>query len=112
MDLVRVAAVATGGVLGALTRFAISSAWSGSHWATWLINVTGCFLIGVLYTLIDRKIVRLFLGTGFLGGYTTFSTAAVDTLHAGLPYLAATLIGSLLAVWAGSSLTGIVAKRS
>ncbi|MEU4559347.1 CrcB family protein [Actinoplanes sp. NPDC023936] len=107
MDLDELGAVAAGGVAGALVRYAIATAWSGSHWATLLINVTGCFLIGVLYTLIDRKMVRLFLGTGVLGGYTTFSAASVDTLHAGFFYLAATVIGALLAVWAGSELATV-----
>ncbi|MEU4694423.1 CrcB family protein [Actinoplanes sp. NPDC023714] len=110
MDLDEVAAVAAGGVIGALARYAISTAWSGSHEATLLINVSGCFLIGVLYTLVDRKIPRLFLGTGMLGGYTTFSTASVGALDAGLPYLAATLFGAILAVWAGSATAGVIKR--
>jgi CrcB protein len=100
------AAVAAGGVLGALTRFGIATAWpytpGGFPWSTWLVNVTGCFLIGVLYTRVRRRLPRLFLGAGFLGGYTTFSTAIVEVSRAGPGYLAATLAGALLAVLAGS----------
>jgi CrcB protein len=48
-----------------------------------LINVTGCALIGVLMVLvsevwIEQQLLRPFLGTGVLGGFTTFSTYAVD----------------------------------
>lgn len=103
-------AVAAGGVLGAVARYAIAAAWPGTPWATWVVNISGCFLIGVLYTLVDRRLPRLFLGTGLLGGYTTFSTATVQISEAGLPYLAATLIGALLAVWAGHVLASAVRR--
>ncbi len=105
VDRRALAAVSAGGALGALARFAVTTALAGSPWATWLVNVTGCFLIGVLYTLVDRKVPRLFLGTGVLGGYTTFSTATVEVTETGLGYLAATLTGCLLAAWAGSVAT-------
>ncbi|WP_229076157.1 CrcB family protein [Actinoplanes sp. DH11] len=111
VDRRALAAVAAGGAIGALARYAISTAWPGTPWATWLINVTGCFALGVTYTLVKGRIARAFLGTGVLGGYTTFSTASVDTLHAGLPYLAATLLGALLAVWAGSALATLLGSR-
>jgi CrcB protein len=109
--------IAAGGMLGALARYGISEAWhhdsSGFAWSTWTINVTGCFLIGVLMVLIARRrpnqtLIRPFWGVGVLGGYTTFSTAEVDVLRAtpgtGLAYLAATLIGALVAVWLGTAL--------
>ena len=111
VDRRSIAVVSAGGVLGALARLAVTTASSGSPWSTWLVNVTGCFLIGVLYTLVDRRMPRLFLGTGVLGGYTTFSTATVQVETAGLLYLAATLAGALLAAWAGSALATAVAGR-
>ncbi|GAA1590350.1 fluoride efflux transporter CrcB [Actinoplanes couchii] len=104
VDRTALAVVSAGGVLGALTRWAISVTWPGTVWTTWAINVSGCFLIGVLYTRVERRIPRLLIGTGFLGGYTTFSTAMVEVSVAGLVYLAATLTGCLLAVLAGSLL--------
>ncbi|GAA4596621.1 CrcB protein [Actinoplanes octamycinicus] len=117
VDRRALAAVSAGGVLGALARYAIGTAWphtpSEFPWSTWLINVSGCFLIGVLFTLLARfrpghRLTRLFLGTGVLGGYTTFSTAEVEVERAvptiALAYLAATIVGALLAVWAGSAL--------
>jgi CrcB protein len=102
------AAVAAGGVLGALARYGIATVWpytqEGFPWSTWVINVSGCFLIGVLNTRVRRRSLRLLLGTGFLGGYTTFSTAIAEVSSAGLIYLAATLIGAVAAVTAGSLL--------
>jgi len=118
------AVVSAGGVLGALARYGIDATWphapAGFPWATWTINVTGCFLIGVLVTALDRwrpdqRYLRPFLGVGFLGGYTTFSTAIVDLQRAdpaiALAYLGASVIGALIAVWAGSTLAGLGRSR-
>lgn len=80
--------------------------------STWVINVLGCALIGVLMVLITdvwqrQRLIRPFLGTGVLGGFTTFSAYSVDLqrlvagAHVGtaLLYLAVTPICALLAVW-------------
>jgi CrcB protein len=117
-----VAAVAAGGVLGALARHALTAAWPhrpGTFpWATWTVNVTGCLLIGVLMTLLarrwpERPLLRPFLGVGVLGGYTTFSASVVDVQQAvahgaagtALLYLGVTVTGALAAVWLGSAVT-------
>jgi fluoride exporter len=113
-------AISAGGVAGALARYGLGIAWPhpppGFPWATWTINVSGSFLIGVLMTAIDRwhlrhRLLRPFLGVGFLGGYTTFSTSVVDVQHSppgiALLYLFGTLLGAVLAVWAGSALAGL-----
>jgi CrcB protein len=118
------AAISAGGVLGALSRYGIGVAWPHDPrafgWSTWLVNVSGCLLIGVLMVLITRlrpeqRLIRPFWGVGVLGGYTTFSTASVDVLRAApgtaLLYLGATLIGALLAVWAGTVATEAVLRR-
>jgi fluoride exporter len=121
------AVVAAGGALGALARWAVVEALPHSRgsfpWATLLTNVLGCFLIGVLMVVVierlpDQRLVRPFLGTGILGGFTTFSTYAVDTrtlLAADRPVLAAayllgTLVVGLLAVVAGLRLTERVVR--
>jgi CrcB protein len=121
------AAISAGGVLGALARYGLSTAWphdpAGFPWATWTINVSGSFLIGVLMVLISRfwpsrRLVRPFFGVGILGGYTTFSTSVVDVQQVvahGAPgvallYLGATLVGALIAVWAGTVLTSAVTR--
>lgn len=115
-------AISAGGVLGALARYGIGLAWphrsGGFPWATFVINVTGSMLIGALMVGVtqvwtSRRLLRPFLGVGVLGGFTTFSTYTVDiqkTVSAGAPrtalaYLAMTLIGALLGVWAGSAAT-------
>jgi fluoride exporter len=80
-----------GGVAGALLRDAVAVAMphaaDGWPWATLLINVSGCLLIGVLMVLVTERfrahpLVRPLLGIGVLGGYTTFSTYAVDAVIA------------------------------
>ncbi|ONI69980.1 chromosome condensation protein CrcB [Kribbella sp. ALI-6-A] len=108
-------AIAAGGVVGALARYGLAEAWphqaGGFPWATFVTNVAGCFLIGVLLARItprSHQLLRPFLGTGVLGGFTTFSTFAVDTDrllpgHAvvALVYFFGTLAAALVAVWAG-----------
>nr|WP_285778911.1 CrcB family protein [Microtetraspora sp. NBRC 13810] len=112
--------VSAGGLLGALARYAISVALphppGAFAWSTFLVNVSGCLLIGVLMTLIGdvwsgRRLLRPFLGVGVLGGYTTFSTYVVDIHQAmtagaagtALAYLLGTLAGAMTAVWAGAA---------
>jgi CrcB protein len=123
-----VAVVSAGGVLGALARYALGLAYphgTGAFpWATFAINVSGCLLIGVLIVAVTdvwpgRRLLRPFVGTGVLGGYTTFSTYAVDVqqlVAAGaaptaLVYLAGTLVAALVAVYAGSTLTRLATHR-
>lgn len=73
------------GGLGAATRFVFTE-WATKRWwstfplATLLINVTGAFALGALTTAGGASgEARLLLGTGFLGGYTTFSTLSYDS---------------------------------
>ncbi len=79
-----------GGGLGALLRYLMSlgvgSAWDGSFpLGTFLINLIGCFCIGALAGLAERTPVdpqtRLFLQTGILGGFTTFSSFGLETVQ-------------------------------
>lgn len=126
------ATIAAGGVIGATTRYALSMAWPHQPgefpWATFVTNVSGCLLIGVLMVLITEawtahRLIRPFLGVGMLGGYTTFSTYAVDiqqAVAAGHPrvallYLAGTLAAALAAIYAGiiiaRLLTGLHPRR-
>jgi CrcB protein len=115
-------AVGAGGALGGGARYALlllaPHGATGFPWATLTANVTGSFAMGVLAVLVSRaarphRLVRPFLGVGVLGGFTTFSTYAVDTLGltgsgapgTALAYMAATLVGALAAVWAGAALT-------
>ncbi|MEU8179492.1 CrcB family protein [Micromonospora sp. NPDC049044] len=122
------AAIAAGGVLGALARAGLQHAVphppTGFAWATFGVNTSGCLLIGVLMAVLGHlggghPLARPFLGVGVLGGFTTFSTYAVDvqqTIVAGVPgtalaYLAATLLGALVAVWLGDAATARLLRR-
>jgi CrcB protein len=120
--------IAAGGVLGAFGRYGLSVAMpharTGFPWSTFLTNVSGAFLIGVLMVLIAEvlpahPLIRPFVGVGVLGGYTTFSTSIVDTqqlvvagaARTALLYLVATLACAVLATLAGTLLARTVATR-
>ena len=122
------AVVAAGGVAGALARWGAGVAWPASHagfpLTTFLVNVVGCFAIGVLMVLVEdvfpgRRLLRPFVGTGLLGGFTTFSTYAVDTVrlaHASAVavaalYLVATVLAALVACAAGLSVARRAVRR-
>lgn len=76
-------AVALGGAIGASLRWLLDQSWAqGWPWSTLTINVVGSLLLGVLTVLASRPAfpgwVRPGLGTGLLGGFTTFSAYAVQ----------------------------------
>jgi fluoride exporter len=111
--------VLAGGAAGSLARYVASTAIMtrfGGRFplGTILVNVSGCFLIGVLMTLLSVRFQphpnwRLGLVVGFLGGYTTFSSFEYETFAAiregslliGLLNVAASVILGYLAVWLG-----------
>jgi len=112
------AAVAVGGALGSATRYGLAVLWptpAGSFpWTTLLTNLLGCALIGLLMRLVavradPHRLLRPFFGAGLLGGFTTFSSYALETrtlLAAGHlwlagGYLLGTLCGAVLAVSLG-----------
>lgn len=122
------AAIAAGGVLGALARaglqHAVAHPPTGFPWATFAINTSGCLLIGVLMAVLGHldggpPLARPFLGVGVLGGFTTFSTYAVDVQQAivvgapgtALAYLAATVLGALVAVAVGDATAAGLLRR-
>lgn len=117
--------VAAGGVAGALARFgmgrAFPTALGAFPWTTFAINILGCLLIGVLISVVGTHPVwRPLLGTGVLGGFTTFSAYVVDAerlLHLGrtgtaLLYLGGTVITALLATYAGHRIGDAVRGQS
>jgi len=111
--------VALGGGIGAAARYGVN-VWSGRvlgtefPWHTLIVNVLGCFIMGLLTGLMAQKLnlspeARAFLTTGILGGFTTFSAFSVDVvllverkamLAAGA-YVAASVLLSIAAVFAG-----------
>ncbi|MFD7716142.1 fluoride efflux transporter CrcB [Streptomyces sp. NPDC059814] len=117
-----VAVIALGGAAGASARYGASLLWPTAHdgfpWTTLVVNVIGCAVIGVFMVVISEvwaahRLVRPFFGTGVLGGFTTFSTYAVDIerlvgadrARSGLAYLGLTLLAALAAVWSAVWLT-------
>jgi fluoride exporter len=121
-------AVALGGVIGASARYGISLTWpasaTGFPWAIFVVNASGCALIGALMVVIvergtAHRLARPFFGTGVLGGYTTFSTYAVDVARlteagaarTALAYLVLTPITALLAAWVGTVLTRLAIRK-
>lgn len=116
-DAVVAGVVALGGVVGSLARWGVALALPTAHhglpWATLLVNVTGSLALGLLLGLLGRArrphpLWRPALGTGVLGGFTTFSTLTSETRdllgHApavALLYVALTLLLGLLAALAG-----------
>ncbi len=121
------AVVGAGGALGSLARYGLSVALPHPRGqfalSTFATNVSGCLLIGVLMALLaaaadPHRLLRPFLGVGVLGGYTTFSTYATDSLDlvatghplTGLAYAFGTVAAALVAVYAGHEITRAVAK--
>lgn len=124
------AAVAAGGAVGACGRYGASLLWpvtaGGFPWSTFAVNASGCALIGVFMALLDSgrpapPLLRPFLATGVLGGFTTFSTWALELRQlaghgaygTAVACLAGTLAAALGGVWAAWVLTrAVVARRS
>lgn len=82
--------VACGGAIGACLRYGagllIARPMSLFPWATWSINVLGCFLAGVFFALSQRypalqNETRLFVMVGIFGGFTTFSSFGLETFQ-------------------------------
>ncbi|MET9325220.1 fluoride efflux transporter CrcB [Tsukamurella sp. NPDC003166] len=110
--------IALGGGLGAVLRYLVDGALRRRlvEWSTAVINTTGSFVLGILAGLAAKNGVGgealAIIGTGVCGGYTTFSTATVETLallrnkryREGVLYGLATLVASVVAVWGGYAL--------
>lgn len=118
-------AVAAGGALGALARYATSlavdAAGIASPWATLSVNIVGCLLMGALAASVlahparaRSPMWRPFLGIGVLGGFTTFSAFAGDAVliadqgdvGASTAYVVTTLLAGIVALRAGLALGG------
>ena len=84
------ALVLIGGGIGSASRYLVSIAagrWFGDSfaWGTMLVNLLGCLLIGFVIGLVDRALLsrsfRILLVTGFLGGFTTFSSFSLESIR-------------------------------
>lgn len=118
-------AVALGAALGGVLRYTIGQLFAqrfgpGIPYGTFAINITGSFLIGVVAELAATRasaitpLARLFVMTGVLGGYTTFSTFSLDALTLiadGAFAIAAAYIGSSVALGVLGAYAGAVLTR-
>ncbi|MBR6176572.1 MAG: fluoride efflux transporter CrcB [Bacteroidales bacterium] len=109
-----------GGGLGSLIRYLVSKLTVVERFplATFLVNIIGCFLIGVITGLFNKSAisqdVRLFLAVGFCGGFTTFSTFINENylllkgndFTVTVIYLIISIITGYLAVWGGYKAVG------
>lgn len=114
VDLDLLLIIGAGGAIGAVARYGLAHAFaplgSGFPLATYLTNVSGSFALGLLTAVADRvwphtRVPRLFLGVGVLGGFTTFSTYAVEIVR-----LIAARAATVALVYAiGSVVAGVLA---
>ncbi len=111
--------VGVAGFFGAVSRYWLDGVVTrftggGFPWGTFVVNVSGCFLVGLLTTLLTERIVphptaRIALTVGFVGAYTTFSTFAYESLRqlqegaVGLAFVnvATSLLTGIFAAWVG-----------
>ncbi|GGP07232.1 fluoride efflux transporter CrcB [Oceanobacillus neutriphilus] len=116
--------VGLGGAAGALLRYIISEYMNVVRVekgiifpvATWIINMTGSFLLGILYGLDLPSQLWLLLGVGFCGGYTTFSTfgkEVIDLLmdkqwRVAFLYILASALLSIIAAWVGIAMVHLL----
>ncbi len=124
--MLKYVAVGVGGFLGAIARYALGS-YIGSRYGvrfplgTFIINVSGSFLVGLILALLARTTAsaywRYLIPIGFIGAYTTFSTFEYETLRAiqdgqlvtGLLNVGLSLVVGFIAVWAGATIGQVLA---
>lgn len=122
--------VAAGGTAGTLSRYLLHGqigSVAGLPAGIFVINISGAFLLGVLIEALlrsgpdrdHRRDLRLLLGTGLLGGYTTYSLLATDIAQllldqrvaAGIGYGLGTIVAGGLASWAGIGVARAIRRR-
>jgi CrcB protein len=122
------AVIAVGGALGTLARYGMSRlivvAKGGFPWATFWTNLSGALVIGFFVTIVvearpPSRYARPFFAVGFLGGYTTFSTMAVETVVLakdgdalkGIVYIVSSVLAGIVLAYAGVVLARLLTRR-
>jgi fluoride exporter len=118
-------AIGSGGFIGAVLRYLLSQIiqtkqTSAFPLGTLVVNILGCFLIGIVFGLADKGSItqnwKLFLATGFLGGFTTFSAFSYETVSLlrdgqfgyAMTYVISSVVVGLLATFAGIAICRII----
>jgi CrcB protein len=118
--------IALGGALGAIARYEVTNLIQhethvGFPYGTFVVNITGCLIIGIAIGLLDQHVIahpnwRLLIVTGFVGAYTTFSTFEAETFNevsagawavAAANVIASVVVG-YVAVWIGFAAARLV----
>jgi len=125
--------IGLGGALGSMLRFGLGSVIDSNlqkggsvfSWGTILVNITGCFVIGFIYSIsaVEGRIflsslTRQFIMIGILGGYTTFSSFSLQTLNlwndrqwgGAAANVVISVVLCLVGVWLGAVLAGSINK--
>ncbi|MBD5430401.1 fluoride efflux transporter CrcB [Lactobacillus sp.] len=119
--LATVITAGVGAIFGAIGRYFLTD-YGKKHWstgfpyATLVINLTGAFLLGIVFALNLSPFIYAFLGTGVLGGYTTFSTLNVELLNLWKNgkftkfciYLSASYFGGLALIFLGFAIGKVI----
>jgi CrcB protein len=117
--------IALGGALGAIARYQLASMIDarvpvGFPWGTFIVNITGCLVMGVTTTVLSDRLVhpnwRFLVPIGFIGAYTTFSTFEMETFRAitdgawlmGALNVVGSVLAGYVALWLGVVLTRLV----
>lgn len=117
--------VGVAGFFGAIARYwldgVVSRLAGGSFpWGTFVVNVSGCFLVGLLTTVLTERLIshptlRIAITIGFVGAYTTFSTFAYESVRqlqdGALGFAVANVLGSIV-VGIGAAWIGIAAGKA
>ena len=121
----RIIWIGVAGFLGAVSRYCLDGVvtgvtGAGFPWGTLVVNVSGCFLIGLLTTVLTDRLLphpdlRVAVTIGFIGAYTTFSTFAYESLRqledGAVALATANIIGSVV-LGVAAAWVGVVAGRA
>ncbi len=111
--------VGVGSALGGVLRYGLSQLIDGPGevgafpWGILIVNLIGCLIMGAAFVLLERTPLKLLIMSGILGGFTTFSAFSLISLELfqrgrfdlAIGYIAASVIGCLLAIWIGVLVT-------
>jgi len=117
--------IALGGALGAIARYQLTTFIqaripSAFPWGTFIVNITGCLVMGVAATLLADRLIhanwRFLVPIGFIGAYTTFSAFELETFRAvadgawlvGGLYVVGSVVAGYVALWLGVVLTRLM----